>query len=252
VRDRLAVSKRAAQKIDTERFNVKELNEGDVKEQYQVTIRNKFAALENLEDSGDINRVWDNIRDNIKISAQESLGYCESKHRKPWFDEECSKLVDQRKQAKLRWLQDPSEGNEDNLSDIRQEASRHFRNKKREYLKDKINELESNSRNKNIRDPYRGINEFKKGYQPRTNLVKDERGDLLAKPHKILNRWKNYFCQLLNVNGADGVRQTERHTAEPFVPEPSASEVEVTIGKLKRYKSPGVVQIPAELIQAGG
>jgi glycine betaine/choline ABC-type transport system substrate-binding protein len=55
-RESLAVSKRAAQKIDTERFNVKKLNEGDVKEQYQVIIRKKFAALENLEDSGDINR----------------------------------------------------------------------------------------------------------------------------------------------------------------------------------------------------
>jgi glycine betaine/choline ABC-type transport system substrate-binding protein len=45
-----------------ERFNVKQLNKGDFKEQYEVTIRNKFAALENLEDSGDINRAWDNIR----------------------------------------------------------------------------------------------------------------------------------------------------------------------------------------------
>jgi hypothetical protein len=77
VRERLAVSKRAEQKVDTERFNVKKLNEVDVKEQYQVTIRNKFAALENLEDSGYINRAWDNIRENINISAEESLGYCE-------------------------------------------------------------------------------------------------------------------------------------------------------------------------------
>jgi hypothetical protein len=191
VRERLAVSKRAAQKIDTERFNVKKLNEGDVKEQYQVTIRNKFAALENLQNSGDINGKWNNIREDIKTSAQESLGYCESKHRKPWFDEECSKLVDRRKQAKLRWLQDRSEANEDNLSDVRQETRRHFRNKKREYLKNKINKLESNGKNKNIRDLYRGINEFKKSYQPRTNLVKDERGDIIADPHKILNRWKN-------------------------------------------------------------
>jgi hypothetical protein len=59
-------------------------------------------------------------------------------------------------------------------------------------------------------------------------------------------------CQLLNVHGAGGVRQTEMHTAEPFVPEPSASEVEVAIGELKRYKSPGVDLIPAELIQAVG
>jgi hypothetical protein len=65
----------------------------------------------------------------------------------------------------------------------------HFRNKKREYLKDKINEFESNSKNKNIRDMYRGITEFKKSYQPRTDLVKDERGDLLANTHKIVNRW---------------------------------------------------------------
>jgi hypothetical protein len=61
-----------------------------------------------------------------------------------------------------------------------------------------------------------------------------------VEPHKILNRWKNYFCQLLNVCGAGGVRQTEIHTAEPFVPEPSASEIEVAVGKPKRYESPGV------------
>jgi hypothetical protein len=77
-----------------ERFNVKVLNKGGVKVQYQVTIRNKFPALENLENSGDINRAWDNIRENIKILAQESLGYSESKHHKLWFEEECSKLID--------------------------------------------------------------------------------------------------------------------------------------------------------------
>jgi hypothetical protein len=82
-------------------------------------------------------------------------------------------------------------------------------------------------------------------------LENDEKGDLRADPHKILNRWKNYFCELLKVHGADGVRQTEMHTAKPFVPQPSASEVEFAIWKLKRYKSPGVDQIPAELIQAG-
>jgi hypothetical protein len=68
-------------------------------------------------------------------------------------------------------------------------------------------------KNKNIRDLYKGINEFQRGYQPRNNLVKDENGDLLADSHNILNRWKNFFSQLCNVHS---------------------------------------VQIPSELIQAGG
>jgi hypothetical protein len=55
-------------------------------------------------------------------------------------------------------------------------------------MKDKTNEFESNSKNKNIRDLYRGINELKKGYQPRTNSVKNKSSDLLVDPHKILNR----------------------------------------------------------------
>jgi chemotaxis methyl-accepting protein methylase len=56
---------------------------------------------------------------------------------------------------------------------IRHEASRNFRNKKRGYLKDKINDIATNSKNKNIRELYRGINEPKKNYQPRINLVQN-------------------------------------------------------------------------------
>jgi hypothetical protein len=46
---------------------------------------------------------------NIIISLEESLGYYELKQHKPYFDEGCSKLLDERKQVKLQWLQDPSE-----------------------------------------------------------------------------------------------------------------------------------------------
>jgi hypothetical protein len=98
------------------------------------------------------------IRENIKISAEESPGYFELKKHKPWFDEGCTKLLDQRKQAKLHWLHDLSEINGDNLNNVRREAGRYFKNKKREYPKDKMNDLAMNSEKKNIRDLYRGIN----------------------------------------------------------------------------------------------
>jgi len=82
--------------------------------------------------------------------------------------------------------------------------------------------------------------------------VKDDKADLVIDSHSILARWKNCFSQMLNVHGVNDVRQTEIHTAEPLVPEPSASEVEFAIEKLKSHKSPGIDQIPAELIKAGG
>jgi hypothetical protein len=51
-------------------------------------------------------------------------------------------------QGKLQWVQDPNQSNVDNLNNVRRPASRHFRNKKQEYLKAKIAELETNSKTK--------------------------------------------------------------------------------------------------------
>jgi hypothetical protein len=93
----------------------------------------------------EINSVWEMIGENYKISAKESLGhYYELKKHKLWFDEGCSELLNQRKQVKLQRLKDPNKINGDNLNNVRHVAS-------------KINELATNSTNKNIRDLYRGI-----------------------------------------------------------------------------------------------
>jgi hypothetical protein len=200
----------------------------------------------------DINNAWESIRENIMTSAKESLGYHWLKQNKPWFDDECSKLIDQRKQAKLQWLQNQSQIIGDNLQNLRLETSRTFRKKKREHLKDKINELETNNKNENIRHFYRGINEFKKGYYPRINIIKDENANLLAHPHSALNSWKHFFNRVLNVHGVYDFRQMDVHVSESLVPESGLVEVEIAIGKLRRYKSPATNQIPTELIKAGG
>jgi hypothetical protein len=147
-------------------------------------------------------------------------------------------------------LQNPIQINGDNFQNFRRNASRTFRKNKREYLKGKINELEINNK-RHIRDVYRGINDFWKSYQTRIDIIKDGNGNLLADPYGVLNRWKNSFNQVLNVHGIHDVKQTDKHTAEPLVSEPGNVKVEIAIGKLKSYKSPGSDQIPAELIKAG-
>jgi hypothetical protein len=79
--------------------------------------------------------------------------------------------------------------------------------------------------------------------------VKDENGDLLVNSH-ILNRWKNYFSQLLNVQNVSDVRQIEVHTTEPLVPGPSYLEAEIAIVKLKKYK-PSDVRCESEVSATG-
>ena len=65
-----------------ESFNLRKLNELEVKEKYQIELTNRFAALENLDVEEDVNRAWENIKENIKTSAKESLGLHERKQHK--------------------------------------------------------------------------------------------------------------------------------------------------------------------------
>jgi hypothetical protein len=166
LRERISVSKRARQKFDVEIFDLKKPDDMEFKVKYQVEISNRFAVLESLNESFGINNAWESTREHIKTSAIDNLGCHRLKHNKPWFDDECSKLIDQRKQAKLQWLQNPSQINGHNLQNLRRETSRSFRNNKRKYLRGKINEFETNNKNKNIRYLYRDKINLRKG----TNL----------------------------------------------------------------------------------
>ena len=82
VRESISARKQAAQKTDVERFNLKKLSEMEIRKQFQFELSNRFAVLEYLNDSEDINMDWKN-KENMKISAKEALGLYERKQHKP-------------------------------------------------------------------------------------------------------------------------------------------------------------------------
>jgi len=96
---------------------------------------------------------------------------------------------------------------------------------------------------------YRGIKDFKNGYQPRTYVVEDEKGDFVTDSHSILAKWRNHFSQLLNIYGVSEVRHTEIHTAEPIVPNPSTFAFGMDFEKLKRHIPPSIGQFQAEWLK---
>jgi hypothetical protein len=80
LKDRISVSKWERQNFDLERFDLKKLDGVEIKERYQVKISNRFAALESLDESFDINNAWKSIRESTKTSAKDNLGYHRLKH----------------------------------------------------------------------------------------------------------------------------------------------------------------------------
>ena len=120
-----------------------QLSELAFNKQYQIKVTNRFAGLENLNDSEGINRDWENSKGNIKPRIKRASLYKLRQH-KPLFVEECLGLLHQRNEDKMQLLQDPNESDVDNPNSAEREAGRHIRNKWKEYLIAKINDLESN------------------------------------------------------------------------------------------------------------
>jgi hypothetical protein len=70
-----------------ESFNLRKLNEMEVRKKYRIKMSDRFAALENLNGNEEINRAWENIKENIKTSAKESLVLYSMKQHKLRFEE---------------------------------------------------------------------------------------------------------------------------------------------------------------------
>jgi hypothetical protein len=113
-----------------------------------LRVQTGLQLWRTLSDDEDISRAWEHIKQNIKTSAKESLGLHELKQNKPRFGEEYLRIFYQRNQAKIQWIQDPGQSNVNNLNNQGRDASRHFRNKKKAYMKAKIEELETNRKTK--------------------------------------------------------------------------------------------------------
>jgi hypothetical protein len=83
IRERPAVNKQRTHRFCMERFSLKKLNKVEGKEQLCVEVSNSFAALEDLDAEVEIYSALEMIKENIKTSAKESLGYFELKKHKP-------------------------------------------------------------------------------------------------------------------------------------------------------------------------
>lgn len=239
-----------------QRVAIENLKDENIFGDYIIKLDNKFQALATgMDNEGDkdIDEEWNSIKKTITETATEVCGESKRTKGNPWFDEDCEKAIKDRSEKKKKWLN--SKTNEDRMEyyEINKFTTRLMRRKKREYVKGLLEKAENDQRTNNTKEFFKSIKHFRKGYIPNTYGVKDKEGQILTQKTQVIDRWKEYFQELLNCEQPTQNEEiTEYHNVEPWVEEPSQKEVETAIKCLKNNKSPGEDAIASELLKKGG
>lgn len=196
-----------------------------------------------------LNNEWKSIVETVKKNTEEVCGKKERHERKPWFDNDCRNIIDQRKSAKENWMQSQSQQNRFEYNELNRETKKLLRKKKREWLNGLVRKAEEDRTRNNAKDFYRTLRFFKTQYKPKAVGIKDKNGQLIIQPKEGLEIWKEYFTDLLNGD----IRENEItdyptfNHVEPEVAIPSLEEIKQAIKELKNNKAPGQDGINAEI-----
>lgn len=241
-----------------EHLDTEKLQDKTIKNNFQAQLANRLSVLQTLDDDDKLENLddqWRELAMAVKDASEVGIGYKPQQKNKQWFDEDCASAVVTRKKVRMLSLQNPNDPDlRQSMIDTRKATKKIIRQKKREFINTELDIIEQDRREGRIRKHYLGINKIKKGYQPRSQMIKDVDGKLLTNPNEVVKRWKEHFEQLLNRPEPPSQLLDDEPIFGPEmeVPEPTIEEVTVAIKFLKNNKSPGSDNIPSEIWKHGG
>jgi hypothetical protein len=130
---------------------------------------------------------------------------------KEWFDEECAKVVLEKNKARKRMLQRETRINYGRYQELRREANKICKKKKKERMKRQLEEVNKFKDQNERRKFYKAIENLKKAFQPRSTGCRNRDGEIIREEEKILRRWKEYFKELINTEKEDEENERERN-----------------------------------------
>ena len=240
----------ASEKWDVEKF----VNE-EIKQQFVVKLEERIISEMGSEQLN-INDKWNQIRHNVECTAAETIGKRTGRKRNHWFDNECQEALNEQNAARLKTMGRVTRAGLDQYRSKRNFARKLFRLKKRQQEREVLVEIERFKNQNETRKLYRNVNETRNGYSQQPLLCKDKSGLVIADEERCINRWAEYFRELLNPNNPPDRNEQDNdlpfQTAQPYIAEPTLQEVKDEILKLKNFKAPGIDNLPGELFKNGG
>ena len=237
------------------KFNVELLKDPSIKEQFNVSIKNKFNVLQDL-DEGTVDDVWGNIKEKLISTCKETLGHKERTHNKPWISLESQRLINKRKEkkafvnrCKTRRMKTSAQKE---YTEAMKDVKRSIRKDRRKYTEDLAREAEQAAGSGNSKRLYELTKQLAGKFKNTEVPIKNNEGRLLSSEEDQLERWREYFECLLNRPKPVTTVDIEEATTDLdiSIEKPSILEIKSAIKKLKTGKAAGPDDIPPEILKA--
>ena len=232
------------------RFDLEKLKDPEIVEVFQAKIGGKFAALNFLD--SDVDTMAADIKDVLLSSAAEVLGK-EKRKKQPWVTSEILDLCDKRRELRHEKYRDEETRAE--YQKTNREVRKRMKVAKEEWIEEQCDVINKEMMMGNSKQAYSTLKILTKTSQPKTAVIEDADGNLLTENATVLNRWTKYCCSLYNYelrSDPSLLQNDPRPRLDDESPSVLKGEVEEAVRSLKAGKSPGVDNVPSELLKHGG
>ncbi|MGL4418375.1 MAG: reverse transcriptase domain-containing protein [Plesiomonas shigelloides] len=232
------------------RFDLQKLKDPAILEIFQAQVGGRFAALVTLD--CDVDTLAGTVKEVLTSTAEKVLGK-QRKRKQPWVTDDILDLCDKRRTWKRKKDQDLSSANEYRL--VNNQIRKMMRVAKEAWIEDQCRDVEEGMVNGNSKKAYQTIKTLTKTQQRSAKVIENSNGQLLTENAAVLNRWTEYCRDLYNhkTEPDTNILQNDQYEVRKAEDVPVlAEEVEAAIRSLKGGKSPGVDNVPAELLKLGG
>ncbi|KAI5752917.1 hypothetical protein M8J77_021772 [Diaphorina citri] len=237
------------------KWDIDNLKKDNILHNYQGTLRGK---LEDIPNTTTVEEKWERTKQAILDTAHEIVKEKTKDRNSSWFDNDCKDIIEQKNRARQLMLSINTRNNRKVYEDLRREAKKILKKKKRESLNKEIKEIENLNKEGENRKFYTAIKKINKAFQPKIKGCRNETGTIIMDEKGTMERWAKHFRDLLNKHHPEEDIEAEEEQNGVNITEgkeddlPTLNEVKEAIQKMKHNRAPGEDGITVELMKYGG